>query len=136
LSDPPGAGIVREAWDACSRRDTAGFLAYMAPDVEAVPFGAAMEGIVYRGHEGVRQWLEQEIYETYEAFETIPEEFQEVGDHLLVLGRWCARGKESGMNVEFAATWVVDVRDGMIVRWQTYTDRDEAIRDARRGAAG
>jgi ketosteroid isomerase-like protein len=133
LNDPPGAGIVRAAWDACSRRDTAGFLSHLDPDVEAVPFGAAMEGRVYNGHAGARQWLEHEIYDTYDAFETIPEEFHVVGDHLLVFGRWCARGKESGTDVEFAATWVVDVRDGKIVRWQTYTDRDEAMRDARRG---
>jgi ketosteroid isomerase-like protein len=133
LSEPPGAEIVRAAWAACGRRDTAGFLSYTDENVEAVPFGAAMEGRVYHGHAGVREWLEREIYETYDAFETIPEVFQEVGDHLLVFGRWCARGKESATNIEFAATWVVDVRDRKIVRWQTYTDRDEAIRDARRG---
>ena len=133
MSEPKDAQVVRKTWDACSRRDTDGFLADLDPEVEAVPFGAAMEGRVYRGHAGVRQWLEREIYETYETFETIPEEFQEVGNHLVVFGHWCARGKESGMDLEFAATWVVDVRDGKIVRWQTYTDRGEAIRDAKRG---
>jgi ketosteroid isomerase-like protein len=132
LSEPKDAEVVRKAWAAVSRRDIPAMLDGLDPEVEAVPFGAAMEGRVYRGHEGVIRWLEHDIWATWETFETHPEEFQEVGNHLLVFGRWIARGKESGMDLEIAATWVIDVRDGKVLRWQTYTDRDEAIRDARK----
>lgn len=131
MSEPQDADAVRRAWAAVGRRDIPAMLDALHPEVEAIPFGAAMEGRVYRGHEGVRGWLEDEIWTTYDTFETHPEEFQELAGQLLVFGRWIARGKESGVDLEIAATWVVDIRDGKVARWQTYTDRDEAIRDAR-----
>jgi ketosteroid isomerase-like protein len=31
------------------------------------------------------------------------------------------------VELDVKASWVVDVRDGKIIRWQTYTDRDEAL---------
>ena len=119
--------VVRRAWAALNRRDVPEFLACLDPEVEAVPFGAAMEGRVYRGHDGVVEWIEREVWATYETFEVHPDESRQVGDHLLVFGRWIARGKESGVELEVRASWVVDVREGKIVRWQTYTERDEAL---------
>jgi ketosteroid isomerase-like protein len=121
------ADVVRKAWAAINRRDIPATLGYLDPAIEAIPFGAAMEGRVYRGHEGVLGWLEQELWATYETFETHPDEIQEVGGHLLAFGHWIARGKESGVELKVTATWVLDVRDGKIVRWQTYTDRAEAL---------
>jgi ketosteroid isomerase-like protein len=56
-----------------------------------------------------------------------PDETQAVGERLLVFGHWIARGRESGVELDVRASWVVDVRDGKIIRWQTYTDRDEAL---------
>ena len=34
------------------------------------------------------------------------------------------------MDLDVPASWVVEVRDGKIVYWQTYTDHAEARRDA------
>ena len=87
-----------------------------------------MEGRRYLGHDGIRRWFEQEIWSSWEWFQTIPEDFRLVGDRLLVYGRWRARGKESGIDLEIPATWVVKVTDGKIAGWQTFTDRDEALR--------
>jgi ketosteroid isomerase-like protein len=121
------AEVVRKAWAAASRRDIPAMLACLDPEVEAVPLGAAMESRVYRGHQGVAGWLEREVWATYETFEVHPDETQAVGERLLVFGHWIARGRESGVELEVGASWVVDVRDGKITRWQTYTDRDEAL---------
>jgi ketosteroid isomerase-like protein len=33
-----------------------------------------------------------------------------------------------GVELEVPATWVVEVRDGKIAFWRTFTDRDEAHR--------
>ena len=121
------AEVVRRAWAAVNERDIPTWLDCLDPEIEAIPFGAAMEGRIYRGHEGVLEWLEQEVWATYETFEVYPDEFQEVGGRLLAFGYWIARGKESGVELRVTATWVVDVRDGKVVRWQTYTDRDEAL---------
>jgi ketosteroid isomerase-like protein len=119
--------VIRQAWAAFSRGDVEGHLQHLDPDIEVVPFGAKMEGKLYRGHDGVRYWWKREIDANWKVFETRPEVFRPVGEHILVLGRWVARGKTSGVDLDVPATWIVDVRDGKIVRWQTYTDRAEAL---------
>ena len=123
--------VVRSAWAAFRRRRLEDLLDLLIPDVEVIPFGAAMEGKTYHGHEGVRDWWEREIFANWATFEAHAEHFENVGDRLVVFGHWDARGRTSGVQLHRAATWVVEVRDGKIARWQTYTDRDEAMQDAR-----
>jgi ketosteroid isomerase-like protein len=124
------AEVLRRAWAAIGRRDIPAILECLDPEIEAIPLGAAMEGRVYRGHEGVVKWLEEEMWATYETFEAYPDEIEEIGGRLLAFGHWIACGRESGVELDVAASWVVTLRDGKIVRWQTYTDRDEALADA------
>ena len=119
--------VVRAAWAACSSGDIDRMLEFLDPDVELVPFGAMMEGKSYRGYDGVREWFRRDIEPNWTEFQTLPEEFSRVGDRILVFGQWIARGRTSGVHLHVAATWIVDVRDGKIVRWQTYTDREEAL---------
>jgi ketosteroid isomerase-like protein len=121
--------VVRRAWAATSRGDTDGMLREYHSDIVAVPFGAAMEGKAYRGPEEIMVWWRDEILVSWEFFEVLPETFRRVGDKLLVTGRWHARGKESGVELDIAASWVVEVRDGKIAYWQTYTDHEQAERD-------
>ena len=92
----------------------------------AIPFGAVMEGTAYRGYDELLAWWRDEILVTWEFFEVYPERFERVGDRLLVNGRWKARGSESGIELDMPATWVIEVRDGKIAYWQTYTDEAQA----------
>ena len=119
--------LVSKAWAASSRGDIEGTLQFCSADIEVVPFGAALQGRTYRGHDGVRDWWQNEIVPNWESFQVIPDEFQRVGDHVLVLGRWLARGRSSGVELEMPATWVVKVLGGKIVAWQTFTERTEAL---------
>ena len=123
--------VVQRAWEEFSGQTPEAALAYIHDDIELVPFGAAMEGKTYRGHAGWRDWWEHEIQANWETFETHAEDFEDVGERLLVFGHWVARGRTSGVELRRRATRVVDVRDGKNARWQTYTDRDEALRAAR-----
>lgn len=120
--------VVRKVWAAFGEFDLDGGLALIHEDAEVIPFGAAMEGRGYVGRDAIRSWLEQEIWSSWETFVTIPEEFRVVGDRLLIFGHWRARGKESGIELEIPATWVVRVVDGKIAGWRTFTDRGEALR--------
>jgi ketosteroid isomerase-like protein len=122
--------VVRRAWAATSRVDEDGMLEQLHPEVVAVPFGAALEGRAYRGREEVMGWLHDEILVSWEFFQVIPETFQRVGEKLLVIGRWKARGIESGVELDIPASWIVEVRDGKVAYWQTYTDHAQARRDA------
>jgi ketosteroid isomerase-like protein len=104
-------------------------LAEFHPEVVAIPFGAAMEGRSYHGHDGILDWWRNDIRATWKVFQVYPEHFQAVGDKLLVTGRWTARGIESGVDLDIPAAWVIEVRDGKIAYWQTYTDHAQARRD-------
>jgi ketosteroid isomerase-like protein len=118
--------LVREAW-ASAHSDIRNALRFYCEDIEIVPFGATLEGGVYRGHEQVVEWWDSEIVPSWEAFEVTADDFRRVGHRLLVFGHWRARGRTSGMTLEMPATWVIEVRDGKIARWQTFTDRGEAL---------
>ena len=118
--------IVRRSFTTFTRGDTALFLELLDPDVEWIPLMAALEGRVYRGHDGVRQWLKG-LLADWESFEAYPEDFCDLGGRVLVFGHWRARGRASGVELERAAAWLYDVKGGKIVREQTYTDRAEAL---------
>jgi ketosteroid isomerase-like protein len=118
--------LVREAW-ASAKGDIRNSLPLYCEDIEIVPFGASLEGGVYRGHGGVVDWWDREIVPSWEAFEVVAEDFQRAGSRLLVFGHWRARGRTSGVELDMPATWVVEVRDGKIARWQTFTNRSEAF---------
>ena len=121
--------VVRRAWAAASRADEKAMLQEFHPEIVAVPFGAAMEGTAYRGPEEVMGWWRDEILTSWESFRVLPEKFERAGDKLLVIGRWNARGKESGVELDMPASWIVEVRNGKIAYWQTYTDHAQARRD-------
>lgn len=126
MSSKAAFEVVCQTWSAFGREDLDAALRCIHTDAVVVPFGAAMEGRVYRGHDGVRDWFLQDIGANWQQFEAEAQEFREVGDKLLVYGRWRARGRDSGVELEVAATWVLEFRDGKIAFWRTFTDRDEA----------
>jgi len=121
--------VVRRAWAAASSADHDGLARELHPEIVAIPFGAALEGKAYRGPEDVVAWLREEILVSWEFFQVLPERFERVGDRLLVTGRWKARGIESGVELDIPASWIVEVRDGKVAYWQTYTDHDQARRE-------
>ena len=120
--------VVREVWGAFTREDDEAAIARIHPDAVIVPFGATLEGKQYVGHDQILGWMTDDIRVNWEWFHTDPREFRKVGDRLLVYGWWRARGHDSGVELEVPATWVVEVRDGKIAFWRTFTDRDEAHR--------
>jgi ketosteroid isomerase-like protein len=101
------------------------------PEVEWIPINAALEGSRYRGLDGVRQWI-AEMNREWEYFEAMPDEFRELGGgRLLALGTWRAKGRSSGVELDSQpATWLLDLRDGRVVRLHTFTDRAKAFKAA------
>ena len=119
--------IARSVHDAFNRRDILALLGLLDPEVEWIPMLAALEGSVYRGHAGVRRWI-QDLDADWEYFKTSPEEFRDLDDWVLILGSWRARGRASGVQLEDQpGSWLVHLEGGKIMRQQTYTDRAEAF---------
>jgi hypothetical protein len=66
------------------------------------------------------------------VFESRLEELRDLGDdRVLALGTWQAQGRASGVELGFQkAAWLMQFRDGMIIRLQTFTDRGRAFEAA------
>jgi ketosteroid isomerase-like protein len=121
---------ARRALDAINRRDLNVVEEFATPDVEFVP---ALEGSVesrsYRGREGWESYV-AETEDTWEELQVFGDEFRDLGDRVLVLGRAEGRGKGSGVPVAATFAMVLDFRDGKISRSRSFLDHGEALRAA------
>src|SRR4051812_33548282 len=119
--------VMRRFHETFNSRDVERFVELMDPDVELVPIMARLEGTVYRGHAAVRRWLKQ-LDEDWEFFRTTPVEYQDLGEQVLILGTWDARGRTSGIRLDSQpGAWVATLRDGKVTRQETFTDRAQAL---------
>jgi ketosteroid isomerase-like protein len=85
---------------------------------------------VYRGHEGLRRWIES-VDEMWEKFEVELEEIIEGGDRLVTAVRMSGRGRGSGADVEMTVFQVWSFHEGKLVRLTGgYRDRHEALEAA------
>ena len=101
------------------------------PDVEWIPITALLVGSSYRGHEGVRRWID-EMKQHWGDFEPLPKEFFDLGNgRLLAIGTWRARARISGVQLDSQpGAWLIHLRHQRIVRMQTFTDRRRALEAA------
>jgi hypothetical protein len=124
--------VARQAVDAYNRRDVDDLFAELAtPDFEYYPaITRALDGGGgYRGREGVDRFA-ADARENWEELQSLPEEFRELGDRVLVLGRLKGRGKGSGAPVDAPQATIFDFRGDRIWRSRVYLDRAEGLRAA------
>ena len=123
--------VVKLLMDAVNRRDIDAFAAVRTtPDFEWFSvFAARVEGDVYRGREGIEAFL-GEVDQTWEDFRPSPEEYRDLGDRVLGLGRLRTRGRASGVAIDEPWGGVYDLRDGRVSRICTFLDHGEALRAA------
>lgn len=124
---PSNVELVRSLHEAFNRRDTQAFLELLDPDVEWVPMMARLEGTVYRGRAEVEGWLAG-LDHDWVDLRTDPQEFRDLGDVVLILGTWHARARTSGLVLDSEpAAWVAHIRNGKVIRQETFTDRAHAL---------
>ena len=124
--------VARGANDAYNRRDVdALFAEFATPDFEYYPgIARALDGGTgYRGREGVDRFA-ADTRENWEELQSLPEEFRDLGDRVLVLGRLKGRGKGSGAPVDAPQATILDFRGDRIWRYRVYLDRAEGLRAA------
>jgi ketosteroid isomerase-like protein len=118
---------IRAGVAAFSRGDVEAMLENHAPDVEYRTAITTVEGGIYRGHEGVRQWL-AELSEVVEDLDGHVDEIHEIDENrYLAAGRFRGRGKESGAQFDMEMAWVYRFREGQLIRYEAYFDRAEAL---------
>jgi ketosteroid isomerase-like protein len=120
----------KRAFEVIERLDVEAGLEYVDPEIvfqSAIVSGA--EGTTFRGYDGLRQWA-AESEAAFDELRTVPEEFRDLGDNVLILGRVSARGRGSGVAVESPAAFLCTLRDGRLVHVRGYLDWDEALEAA------
>jgi uncharacterized protein len=116
--------IIRQMYDSFERGDVPGVLGQMDQGIEwreAENFIYA-DGNPYVGPQAVLEGVFMRIGSEWENFAVTPEEWLDAGNHVVVLGTYTGRHKETGKEVraQFAHVW--GVKGDRVVRFQQYTD--------------
>lgn len=122
----------RRGLEAYNRRDIDAFLELFDPAAEIHPLTLAMfggEGTVYRGHEGIRQFV-RDVDEVLPQIRVEPLEIRDLGERIVANGRLRARGRASGAEVESPVSWLVEFREGKVIRMADYLDPEKALEAA------
>ena len=124
----PNHELVWRAIRAYNARDVEGLLAVAHPDLVWRPMAAtAVDGSAYEGHAGVVRYFE-ESSAIWERMEIDVDEISGEGEAIVLVGRIRARGRGSEADVETPAALVLEVRDGLLARCDTYRSLDERPR--------
>ena len=116
--------VIRSIYDSFGRGDVPAVLGQMD---EAIEWREAENYIYadrnpYIGPQAVFEGVFMRLGSEWEGFTVTPEEWLDAGHHVVVLGTYTGRHKETGREVraQFAHVW--GVRGERIVRFQQYTD--------------
>jgi ketosteroid isomerase-like protein len=122
--------IVKRLADAFSGGDLEIIADLVTPDFEWLPaISEAFGGSGYRGREAFEEWV-VDIRNAFGEIRPLGEEFRDLGDRVLMLGRIDGQGKGSGVPVGAPLGWVVDFRGEKVSRIRAYLDHAEALRAA------
>lgn len=122
--------IARRNVEAFNGLDVDGFVECATPDFEWYPVGAtALERASFLGREGVESYFE-ELRDAWEEIRLVAQEFRDLGDRTLFLGRLEGRGRVSGAPVEAPFGAVFDFRGSRCSRIRAFPDHDEALQAA------
>jgi ketosteroid isomerase-like protein len=123
----------KRATAAANRRDVEGFLEYVDPDVEwprpAILVALGGDAKVYRGHEGIREVL-RDVYDAFAEIDVEYSQIRDLDDRIVAIGRFRARGKESGAQIESAWGAVAEIKNGKAIRIRSYLDPNDALEAA------
>ena len=118
--------IVQRAIDAFNRRDLEALTRFADPELEMDwSRSRGVEAGIYRGVQDARGFWD-EFLDIFDQVTVSPEEFIDLGDHVLVPNRTRMRGRE-GIEVQTQSAFVVTLRSGRVVGWTLYQEKAEAL---------
>lgn len=117
--------IVRRLFETYRRGDYAEAVACLAPDVV---YEVGQE-VAASGPDEVRAMWER-WDSAWEELETVPEEFIDAGDHVVVTVHYSGRGRGSGIQFDDRLFDVYTLRDGKCVHKLEFRQRSEALEAA------
>jgi ketosteroid isomerase-like protein len=122
--------LAQRAIEAYNRRDVEAACSVCHPDVEWwTVFVGQLEGRPYSGHAGIRDYF-AEFGQTWDDIHFEGDDYRDLGDAAVYIGRIYGRGHESGVALDSPFGVVFDIRDGLIWRIRSYLDPTRALAEA------
>jgi ketosteroid isomerase-like protein len=122
--------IARRAYEAGTRRPKPDFETVNAlyhPEHELVTPLSRLEGTSYTGADGFREWLGSRP-EDWESMTFRIDDARAIDEErALLVATFVGRGRRGGVEVEQEQGLIVTVRDGQVVRTESYNSVDEAL---------
>jgi ketosteroid isomerase-like protein len=123
------AEIALAAVDAWNRGDHEAWLALWDEEAEFYPLRAQLERESYSGHEGLERFL-AEMTEDFEEVRFEIEEVRDAGEQMVGVGRFRARGRASGVDLNVPLGVFTRVRRGKIVYMRFFSEPADALEAA------
>jgi ketosteroid isomerase-like protein len=121
--------VATRAIEAFNGTDVDAFAALTTLDFEWSPSMVAIEGTIFRGHEGIERYFAS-LGSSWEKFHIHRDRFRDSEGVVVMLGRLEGRGKASGVSASSSLGMVFDLRDGLISRIRGFLDHAEALEAA------
>jgi ketosteroid isomerase-like protein len=120
--------LVERLYECFNCRDEAGMIELCDKSLEFFPVVTAEavgRDAPYSGAAGLRDYL-ADVAEVWEELRISPSELEMRGTTMLVRGRVYARSRELGIR-DVPVAWIWEVRDGLFVRGEVFTDPEQAL---------
>jgi ketosteroid isomerase-like protein len=121
--------IALAAVDAWNRGDHEAFLALWDEEAEFYPLRAQLEGEPYWGHEGLERFL-AEMTEEFEEVRFEIKETRDAGEQVVGIGRFRARGRASGVDLNVPLGASMRMRRGKIMYTRFFSEPADALKAA------
>lgn len=112
--------------DAYNARDMPVYLGLVSDSLEFRSRFTAMDSVVYRGHDGLRQYFAQ-LDEVWSRYEMEPRRLVPAGERVVALCHLYAVGRESDLMVEEDSAVVFTLKDGKVVGIDAYPTHGDAL---------
>ena len=120
------ARIALALADTWNRGDHEAFLALWDEGAEFYPLRAQLERTSYRGHAGLERFI-AEMTEEWDDVRFEIEETRDAGEQVVGIGRFRARGRASGVDINVPVGVHVRVRHGKAVYVRFFSEPAEAL---------
>jgi ketosteroid isomerase-like protein len=127
MTSEESAELITRMLRAWSSGDIDALLEVFDPEVEVRPaLSAFLDSMVYRGHEGVRDWY-AETNEPWAELHAKLEGLIDAGERTLAIIALSARVPRGQVDLDARIAHLVTIRDGKIVRLDGYEEPEAAM---------
>lgn len=121
--------IALASLDAWNRGDSESWRDVWSEEAEFYPLRAQLEGHPYRGHQGMERFL-VEMTEEWDEVRFEIEDTRDAGEQVVGIGRFRARGRASGVDLNVPLGVHARVRGGKIVYARFFSEPADALEAA------